>query len=100
MRLEDIGEGVSFSYDPEGGEVETIETLKAVYEDGKFWLLKPARAELKGGERVRTIVEGESDSEDILALAELVHAGLSDEEMDGVERVALDREASFGEREA
>lgn len=80
-------------------EVETIETLKAVYEDGKFRLLEPSAIELNEGEQVRLIVESVSAPEDVLSLAGRVYAGLSDEEVDDVERIALDRGAFFGERE-
>lgn len=78
----------------------TIETLKAVYEEGKFRSLEPSRVELNEGERVRLVVESDSEPEYVLALAEGVYAGLTEEEMESVERIALDRGEFFGEREA
>jgi hypothetical protein len=54
---------------------------------------------LNEGEQVRIIIECKSAPEDVLELAGRVYAGLSDEEVDDVERIALDREAFFGERE-
>lgn len=77
-----------------------VETLKAVYEDGKFRLLEPSTIGLDEGEQVRITVESKPAQEDILALAGRVYTGLSDEEIDDVEHIALDREAFFGEREA
>lgn len=100
MWREGFDEGVSSETDPEGREVATIETLKAVYEDGKFRLLEPSRVRLNEGERVRLVIESEPEPEDILALAEGVYAGLSEEETEDVERIALDRGEFFGEREA
>lgn len=77
-----------------------IDTLRAVYEDGKFRLLEPPTVGLNEGEEVRIIVESESAPEDILALAGSVYAGLSNEVVDEIERVALDRGTFFSEREA
>lgn len=73
-------------------------TLEAVFEDGKFRLLEPGRVPLNEGQRVRITVQPEVEPEDVLALAGRVYAGLSDEEIDAVERIALDRSAFFGGR--
>lgn len=77
-----------------------VETLKAVYENGKFRLLEPSRTGLNEGEQVRITVESEPAPKDVLTLAGSVYVGLSDEEIDDVEHIALDRQAFFGEREA
>lgn len=98
MRSEGRDEGVSFRSDLGIGEVELIDTLRAVYEDGKFQLLEPSQLELNEGEQVKITVESESTPKDILALAERVYAGLSNEDMDDIERVAFERRAFFGER--
>jgi hypothetical protein len=43
-------------------------------------------------------VETERTPNDILALAEQVYDGLSEEEIDDVERISLDRRMFFGNR--
>ena len=66
------------------------QVLDAVFEDGKFRLTE--------GQRVRPTVDAGVQPEDVLALAGQVYAGLSDEEVEAVERIALDRRAFFGDR--
>jgi hypothetical protein len=73
------------------GCVSMTQTLEAVFEDGKLRLLEKPAVPLHDGQRVRLTVETESAPDDVLALAEPVYAGLSDEEVDDVERIALDR---------
>lgn len=74
-------------------------TLEAVFEDGKFRPLKPKQVPLSEGQRVRITVQAEATPEDVLALAGRVYVDLSEEEIDAVERIALDRSAFFGERQ-
>lgn len=72
------------------------ETLDAVYENGVFRPLgHPAVAEDK---RVRLRVEPACSvpPQDLLDLAAKVYEGLSEEEIDEVERIALDRGSFFG----
>lgn len=45
-------------------------------------------------------MESEEAPNDVLALAGQVYAGLSEEEIDEVERIALDRRPFFGDTEA
>lgn len=54
--------------------------------------------ELNEGQ-VKITVESESTPEDIIALAGCVYAGLSEEDMNDIERIALERGAFFGERQ-
>lgn len=54
--------------------------------------------ELNEGQ-VKIMVESESTPKDILALAGRVYAGLSEEDMNDIERIALERGAFFGERQ-
>ena len=54
---------------------------------------------LTEGQRVRLTVESASASNDVLALAGRVYAGLSEEEIDEVECIALDRRPFFGDPE-
>lgn len=64
--------------------------MRAVYEGGKFRLLEPSQVELNEGQ-VKIMVESESTPEDIIALAGCVYAGLSEEDMNDIERIALER---------
>jgi len=76
------------------------QTLEAVFENGTFRLLEAPTVALVDGQRVRLTVETGATPDDVLALAEQVYSGLSDEEIDDVERIALDRRAFFGDRTA
>jgi predicted DNA-binding antitoxin AbrB/MazE fold protein len=74
----------------------TARTLEAVYEHGVFRpVVKPAG--IAEGQHVRLTVESGSP-EDILALAASVYEGLTDEEIDDVEKIAFARDDFFGER--
>jgi predicted DNA-binding antitoxin AbrB/MazE fold protein len=81
-----------------GEEVANIETLKAVFEGGKFRPLEPSAVPLAEGQQVRITVETDATPDDVLTLAEKVYAGLSEEEIDAIERIALDRDTFFGDR--
>jgi predicted DNA-binding antitoxin AbrB/MazE fold protein len=92
---------------PDTVEIETVEskgskggdsvkaTLKAVFEDGVF---KPVeRPGIPEGERVQITVETlmGPGTEDSLELAANVYRGLRPEEIDEIERIALDRSHFF-----
>ena len=64
------------------------QTLDAVFQNGAFHQLSPSPA-WNEGQQVRLIVEVEEP--DVLALAAEVLDGLSDEEKEEVERIALER---------
>ena len=66
----------------------TTQTYAAVFRDGAFRPLQAPSAELAEGQRVRLVVEVE---EDVLGLASGVYQGLSDAEIQEVERIALER---------
>lgn len=74
------------------------QTLEAVFENGVLRLLGEPGVPLVEGQRVRLTVEMEA--EDVLTLAGEVYTGLSEEEIEDVERVALERRPLFGERTA
>lgn len=74
--------------------------LEAIFENGTFRLLEPPTVPLVDGQHVRLTVETETTPDEVLALAEQVYAGLSDQEIDYVERIALDRRAFFSDRTA
>ena len=70
--------------------------MEAVYVNGVF---KPLHApELSEGQHVRLEIETpvEENFDDLLELAAKVYEGLSDEEIDAVERIASRRRGFFG----
>lgn len=72
--------------------------LEAVFENGTFRLLEPSAVTLVDGQHVRLTVETERTADDVLALAERVYDGLSEDEIDEVERISLDCRMFFGDR--
>lgn len=74
------------------------QTLEAVFENGTFRLLDASVVPLAEGQHVRLTVEAEVAPDDVLALAEQVYAGLSEADIDEIERVALDRHPFFTDR--
>ncbi len=70
------------------------QVYEAVYENGIFRPLTMPTSGLAGGQQVRLVVETQSE-DDMLALAARVYEGLSEEDVDDVERVALDRSHFF-----
>lgn len=74
----------------------TTNTCEAVYENGVFRPLA-APANVAEGQRVRLTVEPDPEV-DVLALAAKVYEGLSEEQIDEIERIILDRSDFFGGR--
>lgn len=72
------------------------QTLNAIYENGVFRPLK--RPEISEGQQVRLTVEisSEEETEDLLELAAKVYQGLSDEQINEIEKIALNRRRFFG----
>ncbi len=73
--------------------------IDAIYENGAFRPLQPSPFPIADGQRVRITVDDEGDPQ-ALCLATCVYDGLSDEDIDEVERIALDRSSFFGKRSA
>jgi predicted DNA-binding antitoxin AbrB/MazE fold protein len=71
-----------------------MQVCEAIYENGLFRPVAPVEPDLREGQHVRLVVETDSP-EDILRMAAAVYEGLSPEDVDGVERIALDRSAFF-----
>lgn len=69
--------------------------VEAIYEQGLLRPLSPLA--LREGTRISLVVESVEKNEDILALAFSVYEGLSEEEIQGVEQIALERKDFFGE---
>lgn len=68
----------------------TTQKIEAVFQNGTFHPVQPIVAHIGEGQRVQLVVEVE-DKPHIKDLAANVYAGLSEEEIDGVEKIALDR---------
>lgn len=66
--------------------------LEAVFEEGKFKPVDNGSLPFSEGQRVRLTVEAAAESEDDpIELASKVYEDLSTEDIDQVERIALDR---------
>jgi predicted DNA-binding antitoxin AbrB/MazE fold protein len=76
------------------------QTLDAVYEHGVFRVIDPQEIEIPEGQRVRLVVEpaAKLSPDEMLELAFEVYDGLSPEEIQEIERIALDRSNFFGDR--
>lgn len=72
------------------------QTVDAVYENGVFKPLNPP--ELPEGQHVRLEIETtpEEGPDDMLELAARVYQGLSDQQVNEIEKIALDRGDFFG----
>lgn len=72
------------------------QTLDAVFKDGSFKPLNNGSLSFAEGQRVRLTVETPAETQDdLIELAAQVYDGLTEEEVDEVERLALDRRSFF-----
>jgi len=79
-------------------EAEMRESLDAVFENGTFKPLKPVSLPLHQGQQVKITVEASIEpEEDLLVLASQVYEGLTDQQVDEIEQIALDRSDFFKE---
>jgi predicted DNA-binding antitoxin AbrB/MazE fold protein len=69
----------------------TTETVEAVYEHGSFRLVTPVDLKLSEGQKVHLVVEPIEKPEEILAWAARVYEGLTDEEIDSIEKHSRSR---------
>jgi len=81
------------------------QTIEAIYQNGIFKPLKPVSEEITEGERVELVVKtGQENVQEnveenpIMKLAENFYEGLTEEDIDEIERIALDRSNFFGDR--
>lgn len=70
-------------------------TIEAIYENGAFRPIGGDQVAIAEGQRVRITVDEGSEPE-ALRLAKRVYEGLDDQEIDEIERIALDRGNFFG----
>ncbi|MDX6444187.1 MAG: hypothetical protein QOH71_1261 [Blastocatellia bacterium] len=75
--------------------------VEAVFEDGSFKPVQSGSLPFSEGQRVRLTVEVPTEKQvDLLGLAGKVYEGLSDKDIDEIERIALDRGNFFHDRPA
>ncbi len=73
--------------------------IEAIYQNGMFKPITPVAAEIMEGETVEIIIEDKKLSPaEMLKLAGKVYEGLSDDDIDEIEKIALDRSNFFGDR--
>lgn len=75
------------------------QAMDAIYENGSFRPLQRDALMFPDGQRVRITIE-DQDEPEALRLAVGVYAGLSADEIDEIERIALDRGEFFSGRSA
>lgn len=72
------------------------QTLDAVFEDGRFKPVDNGSLPFAEGQRVKLTVETPAETQDdLIELAAQVYDGLTEEEVNDVERLALDRSSFF-----
>ena len=69
--------------------------ISAVYENGVFRPIEPPVPPLREGQEVRVMFEANAAPASVLALAARVYEGLSQQDVEDVERLALDRSKFF-----
>ena len=75
------------------------QTIEAIYQNGMFKPLNPVSEEFEEGKKVEiTINDKKLSPEEMLELASQVYEGLSEEDIDEIEKIALDRSNFFGDR--
>lgn len=73
------------------------QTIEAIYQNGMFKPLNPVSESISEGEKVKLVVELE-EVNPIMKLAENFYEGLSEEDVEEIEKIALDRSNFFGDR--
>jgi predicted DNA-binding antitoxin AbrB/MazE fold protein len=72
------------------------QTLDAIFEDGSFKPLNNGSLPFAEGQRVKLIVETPAETQDdLIEMAAQVYDGLTEEELNDIERLALDRRSFF-----
>jgi len=70
--------------------------IEAVYEGGGFRPVAPTDLEFAEGQKVRLLIEPIEEPGDVLALARRVYEGLTDEQINSIERHMARREDFLG----
>ena len=75
------------------------QTIEAIYQNGIFKPITPVSENLEEGKKVKLVVESETEEVNpIMKLAENFYEGLSEEDIEEIEKVALDRSNFLGDR--
>lgn len=75
------------------------QTIEAIYQNGIFKPLQPLSEEIAEGKKVKMTLESDTDETNpIMKLAEDFYEGLSEQDIDEIETIALDRSNFFGDR--
>ena len=70
--------------------------IEVVYQNGAFHPLEHENLTFEEGQHIKILVEEDAAPVDILKLAQQVYDGLSEEDIDAIEEIALDRRHFFG----
>lgn len=73
-------------------------TYEAVFEHGVFRVLTPQNIRIPEGQTVRLVIEPVASPDEILALAAQVYAGLSEKDIQEIEKIIFDRSHFFSEQ--
>lgn len=76
------------------------QVIEAVFHDGAFRPIEPVDFPISEGQRVRLSIEPEGPAKTPLDLLTGMYEGLSEREIDEIEKIILDRRPFFGAREA
>lgn len=77
------------------------QSIEAIFDNGQFTPLNNPSLPFVQGQHVRLTIEANLQaSDDLLELAAKVYEGLSDEQVNEIEGIALDRKDFFGETNA
>ena len=73
------------------------QAVEAVFENGTFKVADPSALHLSEGQKVKLVVEEQArPKDDPLELLTGMYEGLSEQEIDEIERIILDRRDFFG----
>ena len=75
------------------------QTIELIYQNGIFKPLNTVPESVTEGTKIKLVVEVE-EINSIMKLAENFYEGLSEDDIDEIERIALDRSNFFGDRKA
>jgi predicted DNA-binding antitoxin AbrB/MazE fold protein len=73
------------------------QTFDAIFENGVFRPLEPSNVPVSEGQQVRIIIETAQTAEEILEVAANVYDGLTEEQINEIEQIALNRQDFFGD---
>jgi predicted DNA-binding antitoxin AbrB/MazE fold protein len=74
------------------------QTFDAVFENGVFRPLAPLDVPISEGQQVRLVMEAPESPEEILELAMHIYDNLSEEQIEEIEQIILNRRNFFGDR--